>query len=88
MNCAEDQLWLILHDPVCAFVRQHMTALWQTLGNEDVLFAPLWGSGFCGQNNDRLIAQKVQLRDVPCRLRKILKLARDGVTELFLNPKD
>src|ERR1700688_696544 len=88
MNCAEYQLWLILHDPVGAFVGEQMTTLWQTLGNEDVLFAPLRGSGFCGQDNYRLIAQIVQLRDSPCRFGKALELARNGVTEFCLDPKN
>src|ERR1700686_3624907 len=65
-----------------------MTALWQTLGDDDVLCAPRWRRGLCRQYNHRLITQIVQLRDAPCRLRKILELARNGVTEFLLNPKD
>jgi hypothetical protein len=71
MNGAEHQPWLILHDPVGALVRQHVTALWQLLGDEDVLFAPLWGCGLCGQDNHRLIAQIVQLRYALCRSGKL-----------------
>jgi hypothetical protein len=75
------------HDPVSALVRQHMTALRQTFGDEHVLFAPIWRCGLRGDYNYGLSAQIVQLRDAPCGSRKILKLARNGVTEFLLNPK-
>jgi hypothetical protein len=88
MNCLEYKLWLILHDPVSALVRQRMTALRQTFGDEHVLFAPIWRCGLRGDYNYGLSAQIVQLRDAPCGSRKILKLARNGVTEFLLNPKD
>ena len=88
MNCPEYKLGLILHDPVGTLVRKDMTALWQTLGDEHVLFVPLCGRGLRGENDYRLIAQIVQLRDAPRRFRKALELARDGVTKFLLNPKD
>src|ERR1700686_266881 len=88
MNCAEYKLWLILHDRVGALVREDMTALRQTLGDEHVLFAPVCRRGLRGENDHRLLKQTVQLPDAPCRLRKVLELARDGVTEFLLNPKD
>ena len=87
-NCAEYKLWLILHDPVAALLRQQMTALRQTLADEDVLFAPLWRRRRCGKYNHGLVAQIVQLCHAPRRFRKVLQLAGDGVTEFFLNPKD
>src|ERR1700720_5061210 len=88
MNCADHEVRLILHDPVSARLSQHMTASWQTLRDGNVLCAPVWGCGFCRQDNHWLVAKIALFDDASGRLRKVFQLARDGVAELFLNPKD
>jgi hypothetical protein len=47
-NRAEHEIRLILHDPVGAQVRQHMTASWQTSRDGDVLCASLCWCGHRG----------------------------------------
>src|SRR5580704_6231001 len=56
-NRADHEIRLILHDPVGAHIRQHMTASWQTSRHGDVLCASLCWCGHCGQDNHGLVTK-------------------------------
>jgi hypothetical protein len=57
MDCAEHKFGLILHDPVGAARRQHITPLGQALRDGFVLLASFCRRGFCREDHDGLAAK-------------------------------